>query len=243
MLYLIGTGIHDEKDMSLKGIDACKKCAKVFAEFYTCPVSVNITSLEKMVGKKITVLDRKQVEEGEVVIESAKKQDTAFLVGGDALSATTHTEIMLGAKKAGIEVKIIHASSIFTAIAETGLMLYKFGKTVSLPFPQKGYFPATPYTNIKENLDAGLHTLLLLDIGMTANRALEILLELEGKLKGNVFSKDTKIVVVAHIGGDSLIKYDAIENLKKMDFGALPHSIVVLGKMHFHEADVLGLFK
>ncbi len=242
MLYLIGTGIYDEKDISLKGIEACKKCDTIFAEFYTCPVSVDISSLEKIIGKKITVLDRKQVEEDEVVIESAKKQDTAFLVGGDALSATTHTEIMLDAKKAGIKVRVIHASSIFTAIAETGLMLYKFGKTVSLPFPQKGYFPTTPYTNIKENLDCSIHTLLLLDIGMTANRAIEILLELEEKVKGNIFSKDTKLVVVAHLGGDSLIKYDTIDNLKKMDFGALPHSIVVPGKMHFHEEEFLELF-
>lgn len=239
MLYLIGTGIHDEKDISLKGIEACKKCARVFAEFYTCPVSVDIPSLEKTLGKKITVLDRKAVEESEVVIESAKKEDTAFLVGGDALSATTHTQLLLDTKKAGIQVRVIHASSIFTAIAETGLMLYKFGKTVSLPFPQEGYFPTTPYTNIKENLDACLHTLLLLDIGMTANRAIEILFELEEKVKGKLFSKNTKFVVVAHLGGDSLIKYDTIEKLKKMDFGALPHSIVVPGKLHFHEEEFL----
>ncbi len=242
MLYLIGTGIHDEKDLSLKGIEACKKCARVFAEFYTCPVSVDIPCLEKMILKKITVLDRKQVEEDGIVLESAKKGNTAFLVGGDALSATTHTQLVLEAKKAGIKVRVIHASSIFTAIAETGLMLYKFGKTVSLPFPQEGYFPTTPYTNIKENLDCGLHTLLLLDIGMTANRAIEILLELEEKLNGNIFPKDTKLVVVAHLGGNSLIKYDTIDKLKKMDFGALPHSIVVPGKMHFHEEEFLELF-
>ena len=241
MLHLIGTGIHDEKDISLKGIEACKKCARVFAEFYTCPVSVDIPSLEKIVGKKITILDRKQVEEDEVVLEFAKKEDTAFLVGGDALSATTHTQLVLDAKKAGIEVRVIHASSIFTAIAETGLMPYKFGKTVSLPFPQKGYFPTTPYNSIKENLNSGLHTLLLLDIGMTANRAIEILLELEKKVKENIFSKETKLVVAAHLGGDSLIKQDTIENLKKRDFGALPHSIVVPGKLHFHEEEFLDL--
>ena len=86
-----------------------------------------------------------------------------------------------------------------------------------------------------------MHTLLLLDIGMTANRAIEILLELEGKVNGKVFSKDTKLVVAAHLGGDSLIKHDTIEKLKKMDFGALPHSIVVPGKLHFHESEFLDL--
>ena len=241
MLYIIGIGIHDETDMSLKAANAIRKCNAVFAEFYTSPVKFDLENLEKITGKKIILLDRKQVEEDEIVLNSAKTKDTAFLVGGDALSATTHTEIVLDAKKAGIPVKIIHASSIFTAVAETGLMLYKFGKTVSLPFPAEGYFPTTPYTNIKENIDSGLHTLLLLDIGMLSGKAIDILLELEDKMKGNLFTVETKLVVVAHLGGDSVIRYDTIENLKKMDFGALPHAIVVPGKLHFHEEEFLDI--
>ena len=242
MLYLIGLGINDEKDISLKGIDAIKSCDAVFAELYTCPIHADLSKLEKLTSKKIQLLDRKQVEEDELVLKSAKKCDTAFLVGGDALSATTHTEIILDAKKAGIDVKVIHASSIFTAIAETGLMLYKFGKTVSLPFPQENYFPTTPYTNIKDNLDSSLHTLLLLDIGMSANKAIDVLFELEKKMKGKLFSDSSKLVVVAHLGGDSLIKYDTIANLKKMDFGIQPHALIIPSVLHFHEEEYLELF-
>jgi len=239
---MIGTGIYDERDISLKAIDALKKSKKIYAEFYTCPVNVNIEVLEKQAGKKIRVLDRAQVEEQDIIIDSAKKQDTSFLVGGDALSATTHTQLMLDAKKSGIVVKVIHASSIFTAIAETGLQLYKFGKTVSLPLPQVNYFPTTPYTNLKENLDSGLHTLLLLDIGMSANTAIDILMDLEEKMKGNIFSNRTRLVVAAHLGGDSLVKYDTISSLRKMDFGALPHTIVIPGKLHFTEVEYLKTF-
>ncbi len=239
MLYMIGTGIYDERDISQKAIDALKKSKKIFAEFYTCPVNVNIEALEKLAGKKIQVLDRAQVEEEDMILDCAKEQDTAFLVGGDALSATTHTQIMIDARKSGVKVKVIHASSIFTAIAETGLQLYKFGKTVSLPLPQVNYFPTTPYSNLKENVECGVHTLLLLDIGMTANTAIEILLDLEEKMKGKIFSNKTKLVVAAHLGCDSLIKYDTIENLKKMDFGALPHTIVIPGKLHFTEVEFL----
>jgi len=241
MLYLVGIGIHDEKDISLKGLEAIKKCDKVFAEFYTSPIHVDLKKLEEITGKKITVLERKHVEEEEIVLEAAKERDTAFLVGGDALSATTHTEIVLDAKKTKIPVRVIHASSIFTAVAETGLMLYKFGKTVSLPVPKEGYFPTTPYINIKENRDCGLHTLLLLDIGMAAGKAIDILLELEDKMKGKLFVSKTKIIVAANLGGDSVIKYDTMETLRKTDFGALPHTIVIPGKLHFHEEEFLSV--
>ena len=62
MLYIIGMGLHDEKDLSLRGVDALKKCSRVYAEFYTSPVKVNVRNLEKITGKKIEVLERKDVE-------------------------------------------------------------------------------------------------------------------------------------------------------------------------------------
>lgn len=242
MLYLIGIGIHDERDISLKGIDACRKCKSVFAEFYTSPIAVNMQNLEKIIGKKITVLERKQVEEEKIIIGAAMKGDAAFLVGGDPLSATTHADIVLEAKKSGIKVEVIHSSSIFSAIAETGLQLYKFGKTVSLPSPQENYFPTSPYDNILENKKAGLHTLLLLDIGMAANKAIEVLLEIEKKQKKKLFSKETKIVVCAHLGGNSLIKYGPLGKLQEIDFGAHPHCIIIPGELHFHEKEFLETF-
>lgn len=243
MLYLVGIGIHDERDISLKGIDACKKCKSVFAEFYTSPIAVNMPNLEKIIGKKITVLDRKHVEEENIIIDAAKKGDVAFLVGGDPLAATTHADIALEAKKCGIKVEVIHSSSVFSAIAETGLHLYKLGRTVSLPMPQKNYSPASPYNNIVENKKCGLHTLLLLDIGMTANKAIEVLLELEAREKKKLFTKNTKLVVCAHLGGDSLIKYGTMDKLAKIDFGAHPHCIIVPGELHFHEEEFINGFQ
>lgn len=243
MLYLIGIGIHDEKDISLKGIEAARKCSKVFAEFYTSPIPVDIPALEKIIGRKITVINRKHVEEENTVLSAAKKQDVAFLVGGDPLAATTHAELVLGARKAGVKTEIIHSSSIFSAVAETGMHLYKFGRTVSLPTPENNYFPLSPYGNILENKKSGLHTLLLLDIGMTANKAIEVLLGLEAKLKKKLFSKGTELVVCAHLGGDSTIKYNTMEKLQKIDFGAHPHCMVIPGELHFHETEFLETFK
>ena len=35
MFYLIGLGLFDEKDISLKGLEALKEVDKVYAEFFT----------------------------------------------------------------------------------------------------------------------------------------------------------------------------------------------------------------
>jgi len=241
MLYIIGLGIYEERDMSLKALAALKKCKKIYAEFYTSPIKVDLKELEKLAGKKVEVLERKQVEEESKIIDSAAKQDTAFIAGGDALSATTHIDLAMQCRKKGIVVRIIHGSSIFSAVAECGLQLYKFGRTVSLPYPKENYFPESPYENIMLNVKGGLHTMLLLDIGMKANEAMDVMMALEKKLKGRILTENTKIVVAAHLGADSgaTIKYGKIKDLKVMDFGELPHTILIPGKLHFAEEDYL----
>ncbi len=42
MLYLVSIGLYNEKDLSLRALEAIKKCSKVYAEFYTSPIKVNI---------------------------------------------------------------------------------------------------------------------------------------------------------------------------------------------------------
>ncbi len=243
MLYLIGLGIGDEKDISLRGIEACRKAEKVFIELYTCPLKIDVSNLEIIIEKKIAVLDRKGVEESGKIISSAIEKDIVLLVGGDPLSATTHAEIILEARKKGIKVEIVHSSSVFTAVAETGLSLYKFGKAVSLPRPQDNYFPTSPYENISDNLKNGMHTLLLLDIEMSAGEGMSLLLELEKKVKGGLFSPDTKIAVCAHLGKGSLIRYGMVKELQKIDFGEHPHCIVVPAKLNFAEEEFLESFR
>ncbi|MBU4300276.1 MAG: diphthine synthase [Nanoarchaeota archaeon] len=242
MLYVVSLGLHDENDISLRGIDALKKCKSIFIETYTSSIKIDFESLEKIAGNKIELLDRRGVEESGVILESAKSRDTAFIVPGDALSATTHHQVVFDARKAGIDVEIIHGSSIFSAIAETGLSLYKFGMTVSLPKPQENYFPESPYMNILANKKRGLHTLILLDIGMTAKEGIEILLELEKKVGKKLFTEKTKLVAVAHLGVKSTIKYGPISELKKADFGAMPHTLILPGDMHFLEEDFVSQF-
>jgi len=244
MLAFIGMGLWDEKDISLKGIEMAKKCDRVYAEFYTSRSSVNIKKLEKLIGKKIEILGREEVEEGGKILEEAKEMNVCLLVPGDPMMATTHVDLRLRAMERGIMTKLVHGMSIITASAGIlGLQIYKFGRVVSIARPYENYFPLSPYERIKENLSMGLHSLLLLDIGekpMTANEGMEILLEMERRKKEGVISPSTLIAVVARASSDDAIaRAGYIEKMMEEDFGETPHSIIIPGKLHFMEAKAL----
>ena len=61
------------------------------------------------------------------MIDIAKEKPVSFLVAGDPLCATTHTDLFLRAVKMGVKVEVIHNASIMNAIAACGLSLYRFG--------------------------------------------------------------------------------------------------------------------
>jgi len=239
MLYLIGLGIWDEKDISLKGIEACRKCKEIYAELYTARWGGNIKSLEKITGKKIRVLERPDLEEkSHVLVEKAKTKDIAILFPGDPLSATTHLSLVSEAKESRIPVKVIHSSSIFTAVAECGLSLYNFGKTVSIPTPQKGFSPNSFADSILENRKSGLHTLLLLDISMPISQGINILLGIEKSTKKKLIS-DQKAVAISGLGSEKQkILYGSAGSLLTSDLSP-PAVLIIPGKMHFTEKEFL----
>jgi diphthine synthase len=248
MLILAGLGLYDEKDMTLKTLEFAKKVDKIYAEFYTAVLTgTTIEKIEETIGKEIIVLNREKVEyETEKLINESMDKDIMFLTAGDPMVATTHVDIAVEARKKGIDVIIINAPSIYSAVGITGLQLYKFGKTTSIVFPEPNYFPETPYDVIKENLKMGYHTLCLLDIHadknrfMTANEGLETLLKIEEKRKENLLNENTKVVVVARAGSlKPKVVYGKIKDLINYDFGKPLHCIIIPGKLHFMEEDAL----
>ena len=166
---------------------------------------------------------------------------------GDPFSATTHVELRIRARKLGIPVTVVHGASALTAVPGLlGLQHYKFGRTTTLPFPEKGYFPESPYDIIVENHSRGLHTLVLLDIQadkgrlMTANDGMGILSELENRKRGGILGPDALVGVVARAGSAlPVVRAGRLAVLAKEDFGPPHHSIVVPGKLHFMEAEAL----
>ena len=78
-LTFIGLGLYDEKDISLKGLEAIKKSDIVFAEFYTGKLAGTIKEkLENLYSKEIIVLNRQDVEEKEILLKEAKKKMLHF---------------------------------------------------------------------------------------------------------------------------------------------------------------------
>lgn len=76
--------------------------------------------------------------------------------------ATTHTDLVVRAKKLGVEVKVVHNASVMNAVGVCGLQLYRYGETVSLPFFTDTWRPDSFYEKIERNRMLGLHTLCLL---------------------------------------------------------------------------------
>lgn len=79
-------------------------------------------------------------------------------------SATTHTDLLLRAAELKIPFQVIHNASILAALGSTGLQLYNFGQTLSLPFYTESWTPGSWYDRLEENLKVGMHTCILLDI-------------------------------------------------------------------------------
>ena len=63
MICFIGLGLYDEKDITLKGVEAARGCDKVYAELYTSPWQGSLEQLGTTIGKKITLLQRPDLEE------------------------------------------------------------------------------------------------------------------------------------------------------------------------------------
>ncbi|RYR76017.1 hypothetical protein Ahy_A01g000609 isoform E [Arachis hypogaea] len=170
MLYIIGLGLGDERDITMRGLEAVKSCEKVYMEAYTSLLSFGLDShglsnLEKLYGKSITLADREMVEEkAHHILEEARHSHVAFLVVGDPFGATTHTDLVVRAKKMGIHVQIVHNASVLNAIGICGLQLYRYGQTVSIPFFTDSWRPDSFYEKIHSNRTMGLHTLCLLGL-------------------------------------------------------------------------------
>jgi len=62
VLYVIGLGLGDEDDITVKGLKAVQLCDKVYLEAYTSVLAAPKERLEEAYGKEIVVADRNMVE-------------------------------------------------------------------------------------------------------------------------------------------------------------------------------------
>ena len=241
-LTFIGLGLNDEKGITLEGLEEARRADSAYGEFYTNIMpNLDLKRLEKEIGKKVEVLSRSQLEDegGEKLLRAASRERVAFLVPGDPLIATTHISLRLSLAKMGIASRVIHAPSIVSAVCgATGLQSYKFGKSITVPRDQP--LPKSVLDTISDNSDRGLHTLILLDVQagktsqMTIRDAITRIAAADPRL-------ETRLAVgVARLGSrDEKVKAAKMETLVGEDFGNGPQSIIVVGRLHFMEAEAL----
>lgn len=239
-LYFIGIGLF-EKDIPYRGLKVAKKCASVYLESYTSKL-VDVKALNALIGKEVVLADRELVEKRaeDTILQDCSKGDVAFLVMGDIFSATTHTDLMLRAKKKKIDVKFIHAGSVITAVGDSGLSLYNFGKITSIPFDNENV--KGPIEVIKNNLVLGYHTLVLFDLDPGGNKFMSVKEALSYLLKADM--ADEVCVGYGALGSlEPEIKVGKASELVKKEFVKFPQCLVVCGKLGFVEEEALEFWK
>lgn len=153
-------------------------------------------------------------------------------------------------------MRTIHNASIMNAVGATGLQLYSFGETVSIPYFQEKWRPYSFLPKIAKNIENGFHTLVLVDIRvreisfenlakgreiydpprfMTCKEAVEQIVESEENLKTGKFNlKTTKAFGVARMGfDDQKIVSGYLGDFLEVDMGPPLHSMVICAeKLH-----------
>jgi len=252
-LIFIGIGLYDEFGLSLRGQAEARSCDRVFAEFYTSVMpGLRIERLSETLGKPIDILSRIDVEEDAEnrILSKTKTEKIAFLVAGDPMVATTHVDLRLRAHRAGIRTRIIHGASVASAaMGATGLQSYKFGRTITVPVLAGDALPESIYAGLRVNMEAGLHSLLLLEVDVenkryvTIPQALEGLLSLAARTTNPVIKPGTLVVGIARLEAPDMIVHAAtISELMQVDFGKPPYCLIFPTALHFVEAEALQVF-
>ena len=246
MLTFVGLGLYDKTDVSEKGLSCIRNADHIYLECYTSRlIGTTIEELGNYYKKPVHPLFREDVEQHpEEMLEKAEKSSVVFLCAGDPMVSTTHADLRMRAAKRGIRTAIIHAASIVSAVCGvSGLQNYRFGKSCSVPFPQKNWSPTTPIDVIAQNLSLRLHTLVYLDIQnewyMTVQKAVALLEEMAEK-KG---CRIPLYVGIARAGTDKpVIIAGPADKILNSDFGPPLHILIVPAELHEMEREYLEIF-
>ncbi len=250
-LLFVGLGLTDERDLSLRAVDLLRGCRKVFLEEYTSRSAPGTRDrLEALLGHPVEPLDRAAVESETPLLRALASEGTvALVVVGEPFAATTHVSLRLAAEDRGHRWRVLHNASILTAGPSlSGLSLYKFGRTCSLPVPRENYRPRSPYETLSANTRAGSHSLVLLDLDpaasryLTAPEALRLLASLEAEWGEGVLPPGRRVVALARVGSEGArVVVGPWETVAQADLGPPLHALILPGEpLHFIEEDALA---
>jgi diphthine synthase len=201
--------------------------------------------LERYYKKPVRMLFREDVEaHPDELLNRAQHGNVVFLCAGDPMVSTTHADLRIRAAARGISTAIVHAASIASAVCGlSGLQNYRFGKSCSLPFPQKNWYPTTAFDVIAQNLSLRLHTLVYLDIQnnhyMTVPEAVVLLdqMAVEKTIRIPLY------IGIARAGSDNpVVIAGSAEKIQSCDFGLPLHILIVPAELHEMEREYLEMF-
>jgi diphthine synthase len=260
VLTFVGLGLYDERSVTVAGREALRSCDRAFAEFYTSDlIGTSVADLAAHHDVEIATRDRAGVErDPEPILSAAECEDVCFLAAGDAMVSTTHVDLRLRAETRGIDTRVVHGVSAASAVpALCGLQNYRFGKAVTLPFPDAhgaGAVPPSVVESVEVNLDRGLHTLVYLDI--TADdeqRETRAARRGDNERRGTYMTGDVAAsllvegwedrlgIVVARAGSpDPVVAADRLSALTDREFGGPLHALVLPGSLHHVEREALA---
>jgi diphthine synthase len=250
-LWFVGLGLSDERGLSERALEVLRSADRLFAEEYTAVAPAGtLDRLGARLGRPVERLDRPLLESERPVLDALREHGrVALLVVGDPFAATTHVALRLAAERAGHAWRYVPNASILTAAAGyLGLIHYRFGRTVSLPFSAPGFAPRSPFEQVAQNLERHLHTLLLLDLRpeegrfLRANDALSALQGSEPPVPG--VGPEFPVAVAARVGRDDAGGwFGPLAELAQADFGPPPHVVVVPAGLHFEEAAAVARYR
>ena len=249
-LWLIGLGPGDLSAMTIASIEAAKSCNYRFLEGYTALLpSSEDQKLVEIVGE-YELLMRPEVENPDQLLELASENAVALMIVGDPLQATTHVDLQLRARAAGINCHVIHGISITTIVTgAVGLQSYRFGRQVTLAYPYGDYLATSPFELILDNLQRDLHSLVLLDLDptgmgvdeqkpMSPAMAVDVLRRSADKIGENI--EQWKIVLCSDMGRpEQRIFYGTLDDVESINNGSI-HCIVIPGRLDELEVEALA---
>ncbi|BES80869.1 diphthine synthase [Pyrodictium abyssi] len=253
-LYIVGAGVSSEY-LSLKAIQVIGAADKVYLDTYTSIAPGVDRELVRRLNPRAEVVEaprRLLEDEADKLIQEAREKTIVLLVPGDPLHATTHIALLVEARRRGVEAHVVPGVSGLQAVVDaTGLQVYRFGKTVTLVYPEEGFKPYSTVEAIWANRERGLHTLVLLDLRLDAGRAMtvpeaiRILLELEEELAAEEHREPELprviVVGVARAGtSEQRCIAGSVDEVAAAEYPPPPHSLVVTApRLHPMEEEAL----
>ncbi|MEM0349160.1 MAG: diphthine synthase [Candidatus Caldarchaeum sp.] len=247
-LTFVGGGLGRFEHLTLEALETIKRAEKVYVDTYTSFWADDFFDKVREAAVQVILADRKMLEDNvHKLVAEAVEREIALLTPGDPFIATTHLAIRTLAHRKNVAVKIVHGvSAVSAAVSSTGLHIYKFGKTATIPKTTDTDMLHEIFKTIETNLSNNLHTLLLLDTsdhGLTVPEAVKQLLQYAKLHNKHFINHETLMVALARLGFmDCVTVVAPAEKLMSHNFPPPPHSLIIPSKLHFTEEEILQTF-